>query len=511
MTDPAADPSAGPPRADVRRASLLLFLVLLLAGLAINPGYVDNVDSRIVLRTATRLVDAGTWGMGDVEGTYMARSEYGAIGADGSHQMKFGPLNALLDVPFLVAGRTVFGAAGLPREQAGEAGVALAAALWFALSGFLVFRISTRWLPTRAALGAALTYSFATYALVYAKSSYLETVQTTALLAAYVAALRVRERPESAREGFALGAACVAVVWIKVAAVVLLVGVVPILFGRPGARPVRGIVATLAVGAAGAAAFAALNVARFGHPLETGYATSIRFWHPLGSGVGELLFSAWGGFLPFSPAFVLAVPGWSVLRRRDPSFAAGVALSVAAAIVLYGMWCSPLGGDVWGARYLVPTAGLVAIPMGTGLAAAMRRGAWMRGSACAVVAASALLQAPPAIVSFHEIYTLRKYWAESAERPVPQRLTARLVAEKIRSDEQGYDLARLGIGDGRHVPAGVEKGFDLWPVRAAERAPARRGLAWCAWGAVVAAACAAAVALARTSRRCGATSDATQF
>src|SRR6187455_3347280 len=102
MSDPVAAVRPEPP-IGARRAGWLLLALLLLAGIALNPGYVDNVDSRIVLRTATRLVDAGTWGMGDVDGTYMARSEYGAIGADGSHQMKFGPGTALLDVPFLVA------------------------------------------------------------------------------------------------------------------------------------------------------------------------------------------------------------------------------------------------------------------------------------------------------------------------------------------------------------------------------------------------------------------------
>ena len=52
-----------------------LALFLLLVGLALAPGYVDNVDSRIVLRTAERLIDDGTWALDDVKDTRLARPE----------------------------------------------------------------------------------------------------------------------------------------------------------------------------------------------------------------------------------------------------------------------------------------------------------------------------------------------------------------------------------------------------------------------------------------------------
>ena len=58
-----------------RRITLWLGAFLLLLQLWIAPGYVDNVDSRLILRTAERLVDDGSWSLGAVEGTYMASPE----------------------------------------------------------------------------------------------------------------------------------------------------------------------------------------------------------------------------------------------------------------------------------------------------------------------------------------------------------------------------------------------------------------------------------------------------
>lgn len=466
--------------------SRLLFVFLLLAGIVIAPGYVDNVDSRIILRTAERLVDAGTWGMGDVEGTYMGSLDYGARGPDGQHQMKFGPGNALLDVPFVVAGRAVLVPLGLSKAQAGDAGASLAAALWFAVCGWFLYRIARRHADERGAVAATVCGVFGTYLVVYGKSAYLELPLAAALAGAFLAAIRVREGG-GARAGAALGLACVVVLWIKFGMLALVAGTAPILLSGGLRDRVRALAAGAGVFAAGLLAFGWLNQVRFGSPFATGYATSVKFVHDLGSGVVELLVSPAGGMLPYAPLLVLAAPGIALLARRDGALALGLVLALAASFLVYGTWCSPLGGDVWGPRYMVPVTALLAVPAGLAAVRWARAGGWRGFAAAALVAGSAALQVPPLLVSFQEVYSLRERRLAAPEAPAPQRLTARILAEKIRSPDDSYDLARLGLGAGRHTPGRVERGPNLWPARIQRDLPHRAALGWTAWGIAAAA------------------------
>ncbi len=477
----------------------LVGLLFLLVGLTIAPGYVDNVDSKIILRTAEQVLDDGTWGVRDAEPWYLTSTDYGSRGPDGAHQMKFGPGNVLLDVPSVALGRATLTPLGLSRGAAGEAGASLAPAIWFAICGMLLFGIAGRFVGDRASVAAALLTGFATYLVVYGKSAYLELPLAAAVLGAFLAALRVRDRG-GARDGALLGLACVAVLWIKLAALALLVGLAPVVL-LGGLRKRRGAIAAAAgVFVAGVAAFAWLNHVRFGSPFDTGYATSVKFTHPLVSGIVELLVSPAGGLLLYSPVLLLAAPGLVVLARRDGALAAGILLTTAAALVLYGMWCSPLGGDVWGSRYLLPLCALLGLPVVLGAIGPWQRGGWRRGALCALVAFSAALQVPPTLVSFQEIYSLREHWIDRPTAPAAQALCARILVEKVRSDDGTYDLGRLGLGEGRHRPGRVESGLNLWPTRVATDLPRRATAAWCAWTALVVAALAAAAVLLRRIR-----------
>ena len=478
-----------------RRTALLVFASLLFLGLLLAPGYVDNVDSRIVLRTAERLLDDGTWDMGTVEGTYMASPEYGARGRGGSFQMKFGAGNAMLAIPFVAAGRAVLGAAGLPRPEAGEAGASLASALWFAATGVLLLGIARRLVGRGAAVGTALIGCCATYLLVYGRSSYLEMPLTAAVLLAFLAALELRDRPQDVRAGLLLGVACAATLWLKMAAGVLLLGLAPLVLFRRAAWG-RGIVAASIVGLCGLGLLGALNSARFGDPFATGYASSARFDTPLFEGVVDLLVSRRGGLFVFSPVLLLAIPGLLLLVRRDALLAAGIAISGAAALVLYGTFFSPFGGDAWGPRYPVPNAALLAIPAGLAARGAFAAGPVRAGLCAAVIACSVALQVPPALVSFREVYEIGARAGEAR----PQEVAARVLLSKARGGET-YDLAALRLGAGQHRPTGVSQGFDLWPVRVGRRLPDRSGIAWLAWGVIAVAAAGAGVGLAFAARR----------
>lgn len=469
-----------------RRTTLLVFALLLLVAAALQPGYVDNVDSRIVMRTAERLLDHGDWSLGDVQGTYFGSPEYGARGADGSFQMKFGPGMALLQVPFLALGRTLAGVGGLDRAQAGEAAVAASAALWFAVSGVLLLRLARRVLDERAAVAAVVLHAFASYALPYGRSAYLETPLTATILLAYDAALACRDGGSAWSPPLRLGAACAAALWIKVAAGVFLLGLPLVFLPPPGgglAAAVRTALRALPAFALGVGALLAVQAARFGHPFATGYGPSARFDHPVGAGLAGLVFGERGGLLFHAPLALVGIGGLPFLPARARGFAAAVAVSTGAALVLHATFFSPYGGDAWGPRYLLPCTALLAVPAASVLVAALRGGAAARFGAAAAVAFAAALQIAPSIVSFHEVYTLR---AAHPGHGVPNGvLLARIAVAKFGSGDDGYDLGRLGAGAGRWTPPGVQRGYSLWPALAARRAPTIAPVAWTLFGLAV--------------------------
>jgi len=485
----------------VKTAAILAALLFVVA-LALAPGYVDDIDSRIVLRTTERLLDARTTALPYDEATCGKPGEYGAVLPYGTFEMKFGLGNALLAAPFVAGGRAVFGAAGLSREKAGEVGASLASALWFAAAGVLVFRLARRHVGARGGAFVATVYSLATYAVVYGKSAYLETPLTVAVLASYDAALRLRERPDSRRAAAALGLACAAAIWIKLAGALTLLGVAPILAAPALRRSPRGPLVAAAVAALGVAALLATNVARFGSAFESGYAGSARFDHPLVEGVGVLLASRRGGIFVYSPLLLFAIPGTATLARRDAAFAWGIWIAFAASLVLCAKFFSPFGGEAWGPRYLIPNAALLAVPAGVAARDWLARDAARRGLAAGVVAFSAALQVPPAFVAFTETYGLEKaVGREAVEAIGAQRITTRVLVAKARRADDKYELADLGLGDGTYAPGSVERGLDVWPERVARDRPKRAAAAWTFWWTLVAASAALATRLVRTTSK----------
>jgi hypothetical protein len=489
-----------------RHAGPTVFAALLLLAAALHPGVVDNVDSRIILRTAERLLDHGTWSLGDVSGTYFASPEYGARGPDGSFQMKFGPGTALLDVPFVLLGRAVLGPLGLDVRRAGEAGAAAASVLWFAFSGLLVLRIARRVLSERAAVGAALLHCVASYALVYGRSAYLETPLTVAVLLAFDAALAARERPADPRPAVVLGLAVAAVVWIKLAAVLLLAGVAPVLFlGKDGFRreSFRALRTSAIVAALGVAGWMATNHARFGSPFATGYAASARFDNPILEGLRDLLFSKRGGLLFFAPCALLGIVGLPRLAKTDRGLAWGIGLALALALPLYATFFSPFGGDAWGPRYLLPNAALLAVPAAGLLAAWLAAGGARRAAAAATVSFGCALQTAPSVVSFTEVWTFLR--ATDVEGIAPGQVAARILVEKS-SGRARYNLETiLSYRSPYHTmgtwtPPAAQQGIDLWPVRVSRDLPQRTSAAWTAWAFVALGTAAASAVLLRRTR-----------
>ncbi|MCE9636394.1 MAG: hypothetical protein K8T90_11880 [Planctomycetes bacterium] len=480
--------------------AFLLFATCVLIAATLHPGVVDNVDSRIILRTAERLIDAHTWSLGDVTGTYMASAEYGGLGTDLSHQMKFGPGTALLCVPFVLLGRFVLGPVGLDPHHAGEAGAAAASVLWFAASCVLVLRIARRVVGERTAICAALLHGFASYAIVYGRSAYLETPLTVFVLLAFDAALATRADPADARPAWILGVAAAAVVWIKLAAVLLLAGIPAILFlGSVGFRRdgVRSALRAAGPACVGVGLWCWCNYARFGNPFATGYSGSARFDHPLFQGIVELLLSERGGLLYFAPCALIGLLGLKGLARVDRGLAWGVGLAFAAALPLYAAFFSPFGGDAWGPRYLLPNVALLAVPAAALLSRGLAVGGWRRCVAATVVAWGVLLQAAPCVVAFSETWTVIR---QGGAEPRLGVVAARIARAKLTSIDGTYKRAELGAGEGVWQPYESQLGPDLWPVRVAREIPGHESAAWAAWTVLAAGACACGVLTLRRSR-----------
>jgi hypothetical protein len=114
----------------------------------------------------------------------------------------------------------------------------------------------------------------------------------------------------------------------------------------------------------GLALLAWYNIARFGTPLASGYATEQgQFTTPLAVGLYGLLLSPGKSVLLFAPPLILALPGARALWRRGRAdlvlLCAGLFLSH---LLLYALWDVWQGGGVWGPRFLLPVVAVGMLP-----------------------------------------------------------------------------------------------------------------------------------------------------
>jgi hypothetical protein len=250
-----------------------------------------------------------------------------------------------------------------------------------ALTCGLVFVFAIR-LGYPLGLSAALTFTFGTTTAAWQYSKHFLSEPVTGfflLLAAYAAFVGVRQRVR--RTGFTvvfLAGLCLGLaIGSKISTVIVVPGVVLyVLFpphvdpaaGRPRqAAALRCLALLLGLGGP-AMAVAAANYARFGDPLQTGYATSPH-WFDFGRlGVPGLLYSPTKSVFLYTPIAVLSVVGFGAFWSRFPREAVLFAFVFAAHIVFYGSLTFWHGDVAWGPRYLVPTTALLTLPAGAAVA-----------------------------------------------------------------------------------------------------------------------------------------------
>jgi hypothetical protein len=398
-----------------RRVAWWLFAGLALVYVAITGGHVYEPDGVVMARTAESLVERGSLAIEDPgypPGFLIA-------GGAGRRYGKYGVGLPIAAVPFHLLGRAlaVVAPAGAERAFAGPrflwydagdrerafrfAGVALTNAVAVAATcAVLYLLVLELGYAARPALGVALVIGLASPLVVYAKTFFTEPLAAlgSTLLALGIA--RWRNRPRTASAALA-GLGFAIAVLAKTAHVVLLPVVViaawlaarrssasatgsPVDAGSLSAaaagegvggrapqpsRAPRPAVWTHALAAVAPLAvvlalLAALNLARFGSPFETGYGREVQFWSaPWLEGLLGLLIAPGRGLLFYFPAVLLAAAGTPALVRRAPWAAALGWGGLVTMLAVYCRWHAWEGGWCWGPRFLVPLLPLLALPL----------------------------------------------------------------------------------------------------------------------------------------------------
>jgi hypothetical protein len=302
------------------------------------------------------------------------------VGPAGQRYSRHGSLLPLLLAPFWAAGG-VFGAR-----------LAMLV-LWSLLAGSILRLALAFDLPERAAFRAALVASFAPPLLLYAHAIWVEAPAALAVAVALESWRRERsagDRPSSAGRRIAFVAALVALPLLKLRllAVALPLGALPLIGARGRRRQALWALASLAVATA---AILLHNLDRVGNALRIYRPRDLALTQV---SIGQGLTAAWGllfdvafGLLAWSPIWLLALPGIAVAVARRSGYAPALA-AMTPYLVLIGSRREWFGGWSPPFRYGVLLVPLLAI----GFAELWRRprGAGARRLAAALGALTAL-------------------------------------------------------------------------------------------------------------------------
>jgi hypothetical protein len=281
------------------------------------------------------------------------------------HYSTAGLLQPLLEVPFFASGHFIDANFGSPPGYPfaytflwfyNPFVAAIAAVALFAL--VLMTRRSIRW-----AIAIASLFVVASIAWPYSKIG-METTFMAAALVAFALAIWARQRPTVwvwGLTGLAAGAAIATKPYALVVLAAMAIVLWPAFHALDRRRRTELGLAVLLPLLAWIAAIAWYNWVRFGSPTDSGYHESLlTFTAPLNA-LG-LLFSPGKGLIFYSPLVVLGALGLPRVWRQDRS------LALALLVLLAGLTCIAAsttfwGDEVWGPRYIVPTAWALLVPI----------------------------------------------------------------------------------------------------------------------------------------------------
>ncbi len=366
------------------RMNLPLAIFLLLAGfyLLTLSGHTYSPDEETMLAVTRGLLERGS-----VAVVVEDDAPVSALrpGRDDGRYSPYGVLPSLAALPLQALGALFGGGDPGARDYASRLAVtalngpvtAATAALLAAWA--LALGASRRW-----ALGLALLYGLATFAWPYARTFFSEPLAGLLILAAALAAERAGRADEgmARRLLLASGLAAGLLLTTRIAAGVALpvIGLYVLWLGwrqaRAGGRPASFALSSFILHPSsfllgllpGVALLLWYNLARFGTPLASGYASEAGlFTTPFLEGLYGLLLSPGKSVLLFAPPLLLAIPGAIGLWRRGRAdvvlLCVGLFLSH---LLLYARWGEWQGGGVWGPRFLLPVVAPL-LALGAGL------------------------------------------------------------------------------------------------------------------------------------------------
>ena len=121
---------------------------------------------------------------------------------------------------------------------------------------------------------------------------------------------------------------------------------------------------------------AVYNVARYGHPLDTGYLPEESFSGVWWQGILGQLLSPGRGLLLYAPVLLLALPAAPALWRRHRAEALLAWGIILFHLLLYGKWFMWHGGYAWGPRFMVPAVPFLVIALAPAIERTERAPAW---------------------------------------------------------------------------------------------------------------------------------------
>ncbi|TAK20150.1 MAG: hypothetical protein EPO26_18815 [Chloroflexota bacterium] len=297
------------------------------------------------------------------------RDAQSAIGPSGDTWAKKGPAASIAMAPLIALAR----ASGRDLVFVGLTAMMFVTA---ATGALLVLYSRSIGISPREALAVGLAYGLATLAMPYARLGFSEPIAAFAIILAALCTTRTPTtshfvaprwrtlRPAACGAPLAAGVALGLAIWSRPSEA-LVAAPIAIYAGLrwDGRRRLDvGRLASLAIGGGlMALTFGAYNLARFGHPLATGYALANgeSFNGNIADGLIGLVASPYRGLLFYTPLAVVAIVV-APLAWRTHRAATALGLTVAILHILtFAAWWKWWAGAGWGPRFLLPAIPLL--------------------------------------------------------------------------------------------------------------------------------------------------------
>jgi hypothetical protein len=337
---------------------------------------------------------------------------YGKYDRTGKPQPPYGFGQAILDVPWYVAGRVLStwlpGVPTTSRNVFLDAVLAASSATYSALAATVMFLVFSRLgLSLSASLFGTLLFALATPNFTYSSYFFSEPqVEALLLTATLVLFTSKSEEAISIQQGWLAGVLLGIVLWVRPTHVIVAPVFLLAMFVQGRKKALPGVLAFVGVVGVLGLAYLLRNQILFGKFLDFGYPELeeggkqiISFHTPLLTGLYGFLLSPAKSVFLFAPPVILAIPGLRELWRRRRALAIVAGVTPVVYLLFFARYTQWEGGYCVGPRYLVPPIALLCLGLGPILETGSR---WARHAAVTLLFAGMLVQLTGMATSFLE-------------------------------------------------------------------------------------------------------------